>query len=276
MKKFINQIENYFSNRKTRPIAVLVALLPLLIVITILGVKTVKGIKGLKALNSETAVEVKDDHNIPTMNYVLREGETEYQQELFNALKAAVENGESTNEELAKLVAENFVADFFTFSNKNAQYDVGGMYYVNKDSRENMYTYARDTIYKYLTSYIDTYGKENLMVVKDITATVKKAGTYPVTTSTSYYVDEYNLEYEYTTIDYDCYEVELSWDYEAGEGFSTTKWPKEALIKVIDNSTEMRYEIVYVDTEFKEEEVENTTTETNAINENNTEEKSNG
>lgn len=275
MKNLMKKIESYFSNRKTRPIAVLVALLPALIVIAIFGVRTIKGVKELKSLNSETVVEVKDDHKIPTMNYVLRENETEYQKELFIALKSAVETGEGTNEDLAKLVAENFVADFFTFANKIAQYDVGGMYYVNKDSRENMYVYSRDTIYKFLNDYIDAYGKENLMVVKDIVASSRKAGTYPVTTSVSYYVDEYNLEYEYTTIDYDCYEVELSWDYDAGEGVSTTKWPKEALIKVIDNSTEMRYEIVYVDTDYKND-VDDNVTNNNDVVENNAEVKSNG
>ena len=259
MKNILNKISGYFSNRKTRPIATLVALVPILIVIIVLGVKTYKGVKDLKNLNSDTVVEVKDDHNVPSMNYVLRDTATDYQQELFNELKSAVEEGQVTSEDTAKLVAENFVADFFTFSNKVSQYDVGGMYYVNKDSRENMYTYARDTIYKYLTDYINKYGADSLMTVKDITATVKQVDSYPVTTSTSYYVDDYNLEYEYTTTDYDCYQVELSWDYDSSESFSTSKWPKEALIKVIYNYTEARYEIVYVDTDFNKSDATNST-----------------
>ena len=144
---------NFFRDRSKRYIIMAVIMIPVIAIMVFLGFRVYKDARGILSLvkGDGTEVIVNDDHKISSMNYVLREGETELQMDLFTQLKNAVEGKAEgiTDEEIARLVAMNHIADFYTWSNKLGQYDVGGLYYVNSIARENVFIQARDTIYKY-------------------------------------------------------------------------------------------------------------------------------
>ena len=242
---------NFFRDRSKRYIIMAVIMIPVIAIMVFLGFRVYKDARGILSLvkGDGTEVVVKDTHKISSMNYVLRENETELQMDLFTQLKDAVEGNTEgvTDEEIARLVAMNHIADFYTWSNKLGQYDVGGLYYVNSEARENVFIQARDTIYKYLNEYMDKYGVENLLEVASVDATVSKAASqYPITRSTKYDINEYEIGYEYTTTYYDAWDVNVNWTYKESTVFSTSKFPKSTTVKVIHNTDDNRYEIVVI------------------------------
>lgn len=242
---------NFFQDRNKRYVIMAVVMIPVIAIMVFLGFRVYKDAQGILSLvkGDGTEVVVKDTHRISSMNYVLRENETELQMELFTQLKDAVEGNTEgvTDEEIARLVAMNHIADFYTWSNKLGQYDVGGLYYVNSEARENVFIQARDTIYKYLNEYMDKYGVENLLEVASVDATVTKAyKQYPITRSRKYDISEYDIAYEYTTTYYDAYDVKVTWTYKDSTVFSPSKYPTSTTVKVINNTDDGRFDVVVV------------------------------
>lgn len=194
-------MKNLFKNTKTRKKNLILAILPFVIVAGICGFiafKSVSSISGNAQGNSKDSY--KD--SIDSMDYHLRSNATKYQTELFKDLTKAVEDG-SDKYEIAKLVAENYVADFYTWSNKDGTYDVGGMYYVYSPQKTAIYTQARNTYYKYVTYYINQFGAKNLLEVENITSTLgDKEGSY-----------------EFEGKKYDSYFVTCEWTYKNEDTF---------------------------------------------------------
>ena len=194
-------MKNLFKNPKTRKRNLILAILPFVILASICGFiafKSVSSISGNAQGNSKDSY--KD--SIDSMDYHLRSNATKYQTELFKDLTKAVEDG-SDKYEIAKLVAENYVADFYTWSNKDGTYDVGGMYYVYSPQKTAIYTQARNTYYKYVTYYINQFGAKNLLEVENITPTIgDKVGTY-----------------EFEGKKYDSYFVTCEWTYKNEDTF---------------------------------------------------------
>lgn len=247
----MDKLSNFFRDRSKRHIVMVVVMVPVIVIMLFLGFRIYKDAQGILSLvkGDGTEVIVNDDHKISSMNYVLRENETELQMSLFTQLKDAVEGKTEgvTEEDIAKLVAMNHIADFYTWTNKLGQYDVGGLYYVNSIARENVFIQARDTFYKYFNEYMDKYGVENLLEVASIDATVtKNAKQYPITRSRKYDVSEYDIAYEYTTTYYDAYDVKVTWTYKDGTVFSPSKYPTSTTVKVINNTDDGRYDVVVV------------------------------
>lgn len=194
-------MKNLFKNPKTRKRNLILAILPFVILASICGFiafKSVSSISGNAQGNSKDSY--KD--SIDSMDYHLRSNATKYQTELFKDLTKAVEDG-SDKYEIAKLVAENYVADFYTWSNKDGTYDVGGMYYVYSPQKTAIYTQARNTYYKYVTYFINQFGAKNLLEVENITPTLgDKVGTY-----------------EFEGKKYDSYFVTCEWTYKNEDTF---------------------------------------------------------
>ena len=194
-------MKNLFKNPKTRKRNLILAILPFVILAGICGFiafKSVSSISGNAQGNSKDSY--KD--SIDSMDYHLRSNATKYQTELFKDLTKVVEDG-SDKYEIARLVAENYVADFYTWSNKDGTYDVGGMYYVYSPQKTAIYTQARNTYYKYVTYYINQFGAKNLLEVKNITSTLgDKEGSY-----------------EFEGKKYDSYFVTCEWTYKNEDTF---------------------------------------------------------
>ena len=194
-------MKNLFKNPKTRKRNLILAILPFVILAGICGFiafKSVSSISGNAQGNSKDSY--KD--SIDSMDYHLRSTATKYQTELFKDLTKVVEDG-SDKYEIARLVAENYVADFYTWSNKDGTYDVGGMYYVYSPQKTAIYTQARNTYYKYVTYYINQFGAKNLLEVENITSTLgDKEGSY-----------------EFEGKKYDSYFVTCEWTYKNEDTF---------------------------------------------------------
>lgn len=248
----MNKVGNFIKNRNKRYLVMTVLMIPIVAIMCFLGFRAYKDAVGILSLvkGDGTEIIVKDTHKISSMNYVLRDNETELQLNLFTNLKDTIEGNVegSTEEDIIKLVVMNHIADFYTWSNKLGQYDVGGLYYVNSICRENVYIKARDTFYKYINTYMEQYGVENLLEVAsvDVTSVTKASKKYPITRSRRYDISEYDVAYEYTTTEYDAWDVKVNWTYKESSVFSTSKYPTSTTVKVINNVDDGRYEIVVV------------------------------
>ncbi len=193
-------MKKLFKNPKTRTRNLILVILPFVILAGICGFITFKSIKSMSNNASGTSTEAYKD-SIDSMDYHLRSNATKLQTELFKELTKAVDSGDKF--EIAKLVAENYVADFYTWTNKDGTYDIGGMYYVYSPQKTTIYAQARNTYYRYLTYYINTYGSENLLEVDSIDAEV----------------DTNSNTYEYDGKTYTSYFVTCTWTYKNEDTF---------------------------------------------------------
>lgn len=223
----LGKLTKIFESKKKRYLFMLLFILPFIILIGVFGYIAYRDAKNL--LNVVTGeVEVKDEHNIQSMKYQLRDNATDVQLEYFAELKEAIE-GENPADDatIAGLVCKNYVADFFTWTNKTGQYDVSALYYVYTPIKDNVFLQARDGFYKYLNSYINEYGSENLIEVENVT--VDKAS-------------KSSIKYEVDEDSFDAYEVTCSWKYKEGSRISTSGFSTKMNFVVIKNGN--RFEIV--------------------------------
>lgn len=194
-------MKNLFNNPKTRKRNLILAILPFVIIASICGFIAFKSVNSISGNAQGTSKESYKD-SIDSMDYHLRSNATKYQTELFRELTKAIEDG-TDKYNIARLVAENYVADFYTWSNKDGTYDVGGMYYVYSPQKTTIYTQARNTYYKYVTYYINQFGAKNLLEVENITSTLgDKVGSY-----------------EFEGKKYDSYFVTCEWTYKNEDTF---------------------------------------------------------
>ncbi len=176
--------------------------------------------------NSFSNKTVNNDEVIMKSNYLYRDNPTSLQKELYDELDKTFSSNSASEEEKAIIVVKNFIADFYTWTNKAGSYDVGGVTYLHSPTRFNLAAQGRKNFYKYLSYYIREYGSENLIEVSKVDAKV-------VATDVA----------DYEGKRYFPYVVKASWEYKPGSKIDTTNFKKDATFQVIVNE-EGRYEIV--------------------------------
>lgn len=108
--------------------------------------------------------------------YDLRQNATPYQVELFAELIEAHERFEQWGsdealEVYAEMIVQNFIADFYTLSNKNGRNDVGGIQFFSEEVASAFTSYAIDNFYLYLNQHIENFGSDSLPTVASTTVT---------------------------------------------------------------------------------------------------------
>jgi len=122
------------------------------------------------------------DELTDSVKYTLRRNATDYQLELFDLLVNAHEQfyADKSDENLeiyASAIVQNFVADFFTLSNKSSRSDVGGLQFFSEDTVDNFRSFAIDEFYLYLNQYIEMFGSESLPTISSTTILEIEFGT---------------------------------------------------------------------------------------------------
>lgn len=216
-------LKKIFKDKKTRYRNLTLVIIPFVLLIGVFGYLSADSISSL--IGGVTGESTKASDSIDSMDYHLIRGATSLQKDLFKELDKAVKAGEDA--EIAKLVAENFVADFYTWTNKAGQFDVGGMYYVYSPNKTNIYNQARNQFYKYVSTYIDEYGQDNILEVASIEAEI---GEEP-------------FDYSIDGNTYEAYGVTCNWTYVNNKGFTEREYRTKEYFTVIKNETG-RFEIV--------------------------------
>jgi len=219
-------MKKLFRDKKNRRRNLALVLIPLIVLVVIFGILAFNSAKGIVSSISGSS---SYSNSIESYDYHLRNNPTDLQKQLFSDLKDECNKSEPDEKEIAVLVCKNFVADFYTWSNKNGTTDVGGMEYIHKPTRRYVLLQARRYIYQHLNEYIEQYGSDKLLEVENINVT---------------WADKSSIEINGKT--YDSYNIGLNWSYKAKSGgFDTSKYAKSSGFTVYKND-DGRFEILDV------------------------------
>ena len=245
-KKQRRRFPDLFENKKTRYPLMFLLMLPFIILIIVFGRMTYNEYQNILALTAgPTTTKEENIINLPNDSYyILRDNATDLQKDLFAQLKEAVEAEEKDSQLIAQLVAENYIADFYTWTNKQGQFDVGGIYYIYPGEyqdgthyRDNVYLAARDGFYKYMSYYLNKYGLENLIEVESIEVTrcEKLKNKYWINEHVANRLDENEEWYDYREDhSYDGYNVACKWTYKQDTDLYLQQFADTLNLAVID------------------------------------------
>ena len=196
-----------------------------LIVVFILAVLGVGGFFGYKHFFTKSEVnkpakKVYTD-KIKGYGYNLEKRDTKLFKEKFEELKSILKEKNVDFEEYAKVLAQLYIIDLYTISNKDTTYDVGSTEFIYPDALENYELKVKDTLYRYIEDNTDKKRKQELPEVKSIKVKSVKKDTYELKIK-----DDNDNE---TSKTLDSYIVELSWDYKKDLGYD--KEAKVILVK---------------------------------------------
>lgn len=169
-----------------------------LIAIIVILVVAVVGIFTYKTFFSKPAIkEAKVLKEIKNYGYVLKDNKSKKYQALFKDLAKILESDEVDYKAYASKLAEMFVVDFYSLSDKTAKTDVGGVDIVLPDILNNFLENAENTFYKYVESNIYNNRNQKLPEVNTVEVDSVEKTTFT-----------YN-----DTIDENAYQVKVKWDY---------------------------------------------------------------
>ena len=169
-----------------------------LIAIVVILVVAVVGIFTYKTFFSKPVIkEAKVLKEIKNYGYVLKDNKSKKYQALFKDLAKILESDEVDYKAYASKLAEMFVVDFYSLSDKTAKTDVDGVDIVLPDILNNFLENAENTFYKYVESNIYNNRKQKLPEVNTVEVESVEKTTFT-----------YN-----DTIDENAYQVKVKWDY---------------------------------------------------------------
>lgn len=184
-----------------------------------------------------SSVEKNDNY------FKIRRNATELQRSLYKTLNEAMD-AEPVNESLvAKSVSENFVADFFTWTNKLHFNDVGGLQYVHPNIAQSVMSKALEYFYFDMGKYIEDGTISNTLEVVSISSSATEID-YEL--QPLIYDENYNVTQEQKVVP--GYEVELNWTYKESDILAVSTYQKSANIFVVKDDSgifrivEVRYE----------------------------------
>lgn len=171
-----------------------------------------------------TTVGVDSNSNLKNDDYSIGNNPTQLTQTYFKELTAAMKEDDPLL--ITDAVVKCFVSDYFTWTNKDGNYEVGGLQYIFGSKYIQFSEESRWKMYKDLDLYIEQYGRENLLEVESVET------TDPV------YAGEYTIGDETM----DAYYVEATWTYKKSSKIDVDSFQKLGYFTVVDHDG--RYEIV--------------------------------
>ena len=168
--------------------------------------------------------------------YSIRNNATSYQKELYESLKVAMKEEVVDKNEVAGLVAENFVADFYTWTNKFRLNDVGGIQFVYEPIRASVFANAQNTTYLDMYYYLKNGGVgKTLEVMKTESSNARVIRTF--------INDEKGIEERIDPITkkpvkgviYNAIQVDVKWEYRDSVVLDTQDYESSATITLIEN-----------------------------------------
>ncbi len=196
-----------------------------------LGINTVNAARMSKVANqgNEETLSVKTGKTMKNSLYEIGNNPTEISKEYFQKLTDSLSSG--TPEEKAEAVVYNFVTDYFTWTNKDGNYEVGGLQYIYAEKYAKFEEWNRWYPYSNLDLYISQYGREHLPEVAEITTEVPTFRT-----------DDFTVQSVDPPVTYPCYQVQVSWTYGSEATVNLTEFPHRMRFLVADHDG--RFEIV--------------------------------
>lgn len=164
----------------------------------------------------------------------------EYFLELNDALKDKTITGPndteiSGSEAIAQSVVKNFICQYYTWTNKDGNYDIGGMQYIYTPKQSDFESYTLYNFYKDMDKYITQEGTSKLIEVSEVTInSVQSVDQYTVDTTEETTDEDGNTTT--VTASLDCIDVDASWTYASGTSMDTSSIQNSATFHVVNNN----------------------------------------
>ena len=198
-------------------------ILLVLLLITMAGMLLAFGwnVYSILAKGSSEEVKVaeveKPENEFINEHYTIGHNATEINKEYFRELNAALKANDT--KAVAEAVTKCFITEYYTWTNKDGNYDVGGMQYIYTDDQRDFEVYSRYNFYEDMDLYINQLGNENLLQVAGVTINSCDPSEYTT--------DEGETKTDYT--------VNASWTYE-DSSMSKEGVQNIAAFKVVDHN----------------------------------------
>ena len=220
VKRKHNKINNYLM-------LVLLGISAITIIALIVNTVRVVMASGTDTGGTENSMSSDTGNSMKNDLYRIGNNPTDVEKEYFQKLTDAIKGGNS--EEIAEAVVYNFVSDYFTWTNKDGNYEVGGLQYIYAEKYTKFEEWNRWYNYSNLDLFISQYGRENLIQVKEITTEVPTFRT-----------DDFTVNSVDPAQTYPCYQVQVKWTYEP-TAVDLTEFPDRMRFQVVDHDG--RFEI---------------------------------
>jgi hypothetical protein len=180
-------------------------------------------------------------------SYSIGNNPTEINKTYFKELNTAVDSEDPAK--ISEAVVKCFITEYYTWTNKDGNYDIGGMQYIFKQKQSDFAQYTLWNFYADMDLYITKYGTQNLMQVKDVTIMkTADAGTYTVEIpGDSSEVTSDGASSEATKESLTCIDVTAEWTYEDNTSIDTAEFQNQAVFHVVNNDG--RWEIAGITAE---------------------------
>ena len=178
---------------------------------------------------SKESLTVDTDRSMTNDQYEIGNNPTDYEKECFQKLTDALKAGNDAD--IAEAVVYAFVSDYFTWTNKDGNYEVGGTQYWFSDKMGSLEDWSRYNYYQDLDLYISQYGRENLPAVASINTDVA-----------TFQTDDFLVATMDPQTSYPCYQVQVSWTYTMGSSVPSSNFVNEMRFQVVNHDG--RFEIV--------------------------------
>ncbi len=187
-----------------------------------------------------------DDTDIETVNefhndfYTIGNNSTQINKDSFRELNNAITAQDPAK--ISEALTKCFVTEYYTWTNKDGNYDIGGMQYIYTPMSANFAEYSLWNFYEDMDLYITQYGRDRLIEVTSVTAEPAVSAAYEIAGEDG------------NPVSLEAYTVKANWEYGTETSMDTSQMQKSAVFTVVNNNG--RWEIAAIGQEVSQVDTE--------------------
>ena len=218
-------------------------LMVILLVITVLVVCGALGFNIYSVLKADSGAGKTDTvqkvgNEYSNDYYTIGNNPTDINKTYFKEINSALKDGD--NVKIAESLAKTFVTEYYTWTNKDGNYDIGGIQYIYGPKQSDFETYTLNNFYLDLDLYLTQVDRKDLIEVKEVTVNSSSEGSYGVQADGQTDEEGNPILTELPGVT-----VDVSWTYETSEALEASGFQSHALVHVVDNNG--RWEIAGIE-----------------------------
>lgn len=213
------------KNRRKTNILLIVLLIAMLAVIAASAVNIYQ-VRSKTSGSDDTIKTETISNKYINDDYSIGNNATDINKDYFLELNDAIATGDSAL--IAQDVVKCFVTEYYTWTNKDGNYDVGGMQYIYTDRQSDFSSYSRDNFYSEMDNYLAQNDRSSLIQVSEVT--IDSCTENPAITVMNASGEQ---------ISYPGYSVSASWTYKDGSVMDTGAIQSSAVFSVINHDGRM-------------------------------------
>lgn len=194
----------------------------------------------------KTVEKEKVQNEYSNDSYSIGNNPTEVNKTYFKELNQALKNTDDPGG-IAQSVVKCFITEYYTWTNKDGNYDIGGMQYIYQPKQTDFEKYSLNSFYSDMDLYLSQIGRNQLFQVKGVTVNSAVAvADYTVQTQDEKTNGDIDEEKEETPVQaLPCIDVDASWSYEDNANIEVNSLQNHAVFHVVNNNG--RWEIAAID-----------------------------